>query len=67
MRLDTHQMGIAEAINVCDENVLYLVCLFVFDTEGSCLDDVTVFHRGSSEKPGAYWGGRKGGSGGDAL
>ena len=67
MRLDTHQMGIANAIDVRDENVLYLVCLFVFHTESPCLDDVTVFHRGSSEKPGAQWGGRKSRYRGDAL
>ena len=67
MRLDTHQMGIAEAIDVCNENVLCQTRLFVFHTERPRLNDVTVFHRGSSEKPGAYWGGRKGGGRGDAL
>ena len=67
MRLDTRQMGIAEAIDVCDENVLCDMCLFVFHTECSRLDDVTVFHRGSSEKPGAWWGGGKGGGRSEAL
>ena len=67
MRLDTHQMDIAESIDVRNENVLCQTRLFVFHTERPRLDDVTVFHRGSSEKPGAQWGCRKGGSGGDAL
>lgn len=67
MRLDTHQMGIAKAIDVRDENVLCDMCLFVFHTERPRLNDVTVFHRGSSEKPGSYWGGRKSGGRGDAL
>ena len=67
MRLDTYQMGIAETIDVRDENVLCCFCLFVFHTERPRLDNVTVFHRGSSEKPGAYWGGREGGGRGGAL
>ena len=67
MRLDTHQMGIANAIDVRNENMLCQTRLFVFHTERPRLDDVTVFHRGSSEKPGAQRGGRKSCYRGDAL
>ena len=60
-------MDIANAIDVRNENVLCQTRLFVFHTERPRLDDVTVFHRGSSEKPGAQWGCRKSCYRGDAL
>lgn len=60
-------MGIAESIDMGDENVLCMGRPFIFDTERSCFDDVTVFHGGSSEKPGAWSGGSKGDSGRHAL
>lgn len=66
-RLDTFELGIAESIDVGDENVLGQARSFVLDTERTGNDDITLFHRGSSEKPGAWWGGRKGSGGGRAL
>ena len=66
-RLDTLQLGIAESIDVGDENVLGQARSFVLDTERTRNDDVTLFHGGSSEKPGAWRGGSKGRRGGHTL
>jgi len=65
--LDACQVRIAEPVDVCDQEVLRVSRSFVFDTEGPCFDDVTVFYRRSSEKPGAWWGRRKSGRGRGAL
>jgi len=66
-RLDPLQLGISESINVGDENVLGQARSFVLDTERTRNDDVTLFHGGSSEKPGAWWGSGKGRRGGHTL